>query len=82
MADGYWFGPPVGTTLAGNDVTLYNAGQFGTANGGPGGTVMVITPDTGLWSVVSGGRLLGGPTTITSSSIRHRPGTARRRFSA
>ena len=56
--DGYWFGLPVGTTLGGNDVTRYNAGQFGLNNGGPGGTVTTITPDTGLWSVVTGGRLL------------------------
>lgn len=54
--DGYHFGSPVGNTLGGNDVTRYNAGQYGT-NGGSGGSATLITPDTGLWRVIAGGRL-------------------------
>ncbi len=57
--DGYHTGSPLASNLAGRDVTLYNAGQYGTNNGGPGGSVALITPDTGLWRVVTGGRLLG-----------------------
>jgi len=57
-ADGYTFGGPLGFTLGGQDVTRYNAGQYGTNNGGPGGGPALITPDTGLWRVITGGRLL------------------------
>ena len=59
--DGYHFGNPVGTTLGGNDVTRYNAGEYGTNNGGPGGGPALITPDSGLWRVIAGGRLLNRP---------------------
>ncbi len=40
----------------GSDVTRYNAGGFGTNNGGPGGLGTDIADDSGLWQVVSGGR--------------------------
>ena len=56
--DGYIYGTPNNFTLGGNDVTRYNAGQFGTNNGGPGGPAVSITPDTGLWQAIAGGRLL------------------------
>lgn len=57
-ADGYSYGSPMGFNLGDNDVTRYNAGQYGTNNGGPGGSAALITPDTGLWRVITGGRLL------------------------
>lgn len=41
----------------GPDVTRYNAGQFGTNNGGPGGVAADIPDNTGLWKALSGGRL-------------------------
>ncbi|WP_395735369.1 hypothetical protein [Prosthecobacter sp.] len=41
----------------GPDVTRYNAGQFGTNNGGPGGAAADIADNTGLWQALSGGRL-------------------------
>lgn len=41
----------------GPDVTRYNAGQFGTNNGGPGGAALDIPDNSGLWQVLSGGRL-------------------------
>ena len=41
----------------GPDVTRYNAGQFGTNNGGPGGAAADIADDSGLWQVLIGGRL-------------------------
>ncbi|WP_395751446.1 hypothetical protein [Prosthecobacter sp.] len=41
----------------GPDVTRYNAGQFGTNNGGPGGAAADIGDNTGLWQAMSGGRL-------------------------
>jgi hypothetical protein len=46
-----------GDATHGPDVTRYNAGQFGTNAGGPGGIGVDIRDDTGLWSAVSGGRL-------------------------
>ncbi|HEY1050066.1 MAG TPA: PEP-CTERM sorting domain-containing protein [Prosthecobacter sp.] len=46
--DGGWHGP---------DVSRYNAGAFGTANGGPGGTAMDIADNTGMWQALAGGRL-------------------------
>ena len=56
--DGYHYGPPNASGLGNNDVTRYNAGQYGVNNGGPGGAVTPITPDTGLWDAVLGGRNL------------------------
>jgi hypothetical protein len=58
FGDGYEYGAPMGFNLGDNDVTRYNAGQFGTNNGGPGGPVTTIVPDSGLWRVITGGRLL------------------------
>ncbi|MFO0831341.1 MAG: hypothetical protein U0637_05785 [Phycisphaerales bacterium] len=39
-----------------NEVTQSNQGQFGTNNGGPGGSQTPITPGTGLWYGISGVR--------------------------
>lgn len=39
-----------------NEVTAYNAGQFGTNNSGPGGGPVSIVPGTGLWYGISGTR--------------------------
>lgn len=47
----------LGDTFNGPDLSRYNAGQFGTNNGGPGGTAADITDNAGLWQVVYGGRL-------------------------
>lgn len=47
----------IGDTTHGSDLTRYNAGSFGTNNGGPGGLATDIRDDTGLWQAVSGGRL-------------------------
>ncbi len=58
FGDGYEYGTPMGFNLGDNDVTRYNAGQFGTNNGGPGGGAALIVPDSGLWRVITGGRLL------------------------
>jgi hypothetical protein len=41
----------------GPDVSRYNAGQFGTNNSGPGGVAADIPDNSGLWRVLSGGRL-------------------------
>lgn len=41
----------------GPDVTRYNAGQFGTNSAGPGGAAADIADNSGLWRVLSGGRL-------------------------
>ncbi|WP_395744869.1 hypothetical protein [Prosthecobacter sp.] len=41
----------------GPDVTRYNAGQFGTSSGGPGGSPVDIPDNSGLWKVLAGGRL-------------------------
>ena len=41
----------------GPDVTRYNAGQFGTNNGGLGGAATDIPDNSGLWQVLAGGRL-------------------------
>lgn len=46
--DGGWHGP---------DVTRYNAGAYGTTNGGPGGTAADILDNSGLWTAQTGGRL-------------------------
>lgn len=47
----------VADTSHGPDVTRYNAGQFGSSAGGPGGIGVDIRDDTGLWLAVAGGRL-------------------------
>lgn len=60
-ADGYHTGSPLGPNLGDRDVTRYNAGQYGTNNGGPGGSPALIPVDSGLWRVISGGRLLNQP---------------------
>ena len=44
-------------SLSSRDVTRYNAGETGTNNNGPGGSVADIPDDSGLWSANSGGRL-------------------------
>lgn len=41
----------------GSDVTRYNAGLFGSNNGGPGGVGTDIADDSGLWRALAGGRL-------------------------
>ncbi len=63
-ANGYTGVVPVGAypnTLGdgtnGPDVTRYNAGQYGTNNGGPGGGAADIGDNSGLWQALSGGRL-------------------------
>ena len=47
----------LGDGTNGPDVTRYNAGQYGTNNSGPGGGAADIADGTGLWQVLSGGRL-------------------------
>lgn len=47
----------LGDATHGPDVTRYNAGQFGTSNGGPGGTAVDIPDDSGLWQALAGGRI-------------------------
>lgn len=37
-----------------NEVRQTNEGQYGTNNGGPGGSQVAITPGTGLWYGISG----------------------------
>ena len=63
-ANGYTGVVPVGAypnTLGdgtnGPDVTRYNAGQYGTSSGGPGGGAADIRDNSGLWQALSGGRL-------------------------
>lgn len=63
-ANGYTGVVPLGTypnTLGdashGADLSRYNAGQYGTSNGGPGGTAADIVDNSGLWQALSGGRL-------------------------
>jgi len=54
----------LGDTTHGQDVSRYNAGQYGTGGGGPGGTAADIADNTGLWRALAGGRLnedLGAP---------------------
>lgn len=62
-ADGY--GPFL------NEVTGYNAGQYGLANGGPGGSATAITPGTGLWYGISGVRY---PATSTGGGTSYATG--------
>jgi len=47
----------LGDGTNGPDVTRYNAGQYGTNNSGPGGSAADIMDNSGLWQVLSGGRL-------------------------
>ena len=47
----------LGDGTNGPDVTRYNAGQYGTNNGGLGGGAADIADNSGLWQVLSGGRL-------------------------
>ncbi|OYW74356.1 MAG: hypothetical protein B7Z37_18095 [Verrucomicrobia bacterium 12-59-8] len=47
----------LGDGTNGPDVTRYNAGQYGTNYGGPGGGAADIADNSGLWQVLSGGRL-------------------------
>ncbi|MDB6004264.1 MAG: hypothetical protein JWR15_1251 [Prosthecobacter sp.] len=63
-ASGYTNVVPVGAypnTLGdgthGPDLSRYNAGQYGTSNGGPGGTAVDIADNSGLWRALAGGRL-------------------------
>lgn len=63
-ASGYTNVVPVGAypnTLGdgthGADLSRYNAGQYGTSAGGPGGTAVDIADNTGLWRALAGGRL-------------------------
>lgn len=64
--DGYsnssYVGKPSTGGLGDNNVTLYNAGQFGTNNGGPGGSIADIPDESGLWRTIQGGLLYGGDT--------------------
>lgn len=47
----------LGDATHGPDLSRYNAGQYGTSNGGPGGTAADIADDTGLWRALAGGRI-------------------------
>lgn len=47
----------LGDGTNGPDLSRYNAGQFGTNQGGPGGTAADIPDNSGLWQVLAGGRL-------------------------
>jgi hypothetical protein len=54
----------LGDMTHGADVSRYNAGQFGTNLGGPGGMAVDIADNSGLWKALAGGRLnedLGAP---------------------
>ncbi len=54
------------------DVSIYNAGQYGTNNGGPGGSMTSITPNTGLYS-----KFDQGDTTPGNGELVIQPGLAR-----
>ena len=47
----------LGDGTHGPDLSRYNAGQYGTNNGGPGGTAVDIADNSGLWRALAGGRL-------------------------
>lgn len=47
----------LGDSSHGADLSRYNAGQYGTNNGGPGGTAADIADNSGLWQALAGGRL-------------------------
>lgn len=54
----------LGDMTHGADLSRYNAGQFGTSNGGPGGAAADIADNSGLWQALAGGRLnedIGAP---------------------
>jgi hypothetical protein len=53
----------MGDATHGSDLSRYNAGQYGTNAGGPGGSAADIADNSGLWQALVGGRLnedLGG----------------------
>lgn len=63
-ANGYTGVVPLGTypnTLGdgthGADLSRYNAGEYGTNHGGPGGAAVDIADNSGLWRALAGGRL-------------------------
>lgn len=47
----------VGDTTHGADLSRYNAGAYGTNNGGAGGTATDIADNSGLWRALAGGRI-------------------------
>jgi len=47
----------LGDATHGSDLSRYNAGEYGTSAGGPGGTATDIADNTGLWKAMVGGRL-------------------------
>lgn len=47
----------LGDSTHGADLSRYNAGAYGTNNGGPGGTATDIADNSGLWRALAGGRL-------------------------
>lgn len=49
--------PPHLYERAGPDVSRYNAGQYGTNNGGSGGNAVDLADNTGIWTALAGGRL-------------------------
>jgi hypothetical protein len=54
----------LGDNNHGQDLSRYNAGQYGTGGGGPGGTAVDIADNSGLWRALAGGRLnedIGAP---------------------
>jgi len=54
----------LGDPTHGADLSRYNAGQYGTHGGGPGGTGLDIADNSGLWQALAGGRLnedIGAP---------------------
>lgn len=54
----------LGDNNHGQDLSRYNAGQYGTGGGGPGGTAADIADNSGLWRALAGGRLnedIGAP---------------------
>jgi hypothetical protein len=63
----------MGDMTHGADLSRYNAGQFGTSHGGPGGTAADIPDNSGLWQALAGGRLnedLGAPYYLGNSFQR------------
>lgn len=47
----------LGDGTHGADLSRYNAGDYGTNGGGPGGTAADIVDNSGLWRALAGGRL-------------------------
>ena len=47
----------LGDGTHGVDLSRYNAGDYGTNGGGPGGTATDIVDNSGLWRALAGGRL-------------------------